>query len=389
MTNFLIKKIEKSALAKKDLRSGFGISAGVFGLFSNLLLFVLKIFIGLISGSVSIMADAVNNLSDTASSVITLVGFQIAGKPADKEHPYGHERFEYISGLMVSLLIIFVGFQFFSTSFNRILNPQSVKVSLLTFVILVLSIFIKIWQSYFYRQVAKKIDSNTLITLANDSRNDVFTTITVLISAGAELLTGLRIDGIVGLLIAIYIVLNGMAMIKGFIDSLLGMGPNEKEIEQMKERLSSHPSILGYHDLLTHTYGPNKKYASVHIEVDDQWDLNRAHAIIDQIEQDFLKNLDVHLVCHIDPIAIHDPTQNKIYNEMKQLIYSYHLDLRFHDYRMEKKGNNTIIRFDVVVPQTVKLSDQELLTRIQEDVKNQIGSYELDIVFDHNYLLSR
>lgn len=387
MINSLIEQFEKRHKKNSDIRTAFGIFAGVIGLLSNLLLFVGKFLIGLISGSVSIMADAMNNLSDTVSSVLTLVGFYISGKPADKEHPYGHERFEYISGMLVSLLITFVGFQFFMTSIDRIKDPQSIKVTPIILFVLLLSILIKVWQGVFYQRVAKKIDSNTLIATAKDSLNDVYATIAVLVSATIEGLTGLKIDGLVGLLIACYIIFSGLKLIREFVNELMGLRPDQEAIDEMKKYLSSIPDIVGYHDLLIHQYGPNKTFASVHIEIDDRWNLIQAHETIDAVEKEFKDQLGVDLVCHIDPVNLYDQKQQFIHQELKKVIKSIDHELKAHDIRLVDHGGEPCILLDLVVPNHFKATDQELKIRIQDQVYRNIGDYIVEITFDHNYLL--
>lgn len=370
------------------MRPKLGAFAGRIGLLSNLVLFLAKFVIGLLSGSVSIMADAINNLSDTISSILTLVGFYISGKPADAEHPYGHERFEYISGMLVSILITFVGFQFLITSIERIRNPQSVTVTWLVLIILLVSIGIKIWQGLFYQKVAKKIDSDALVASAKDSLNDVFTTVTVLVSAMVEGLTGLKIDGYVGLAIAIYIIYSGYKMIMGFVNELMGMRPAEEEINQIKERLSAVDNIIGYHDLLIHNYGPNKTFASVHIEIDDTWNLRKAHEKTDLIEREFKKELGIELVCHVDPVSIHDQEQNRIHLLLKEIINGIDDTLKMHDLQIEKEKNEAgIMHFDIVIPKGFGLDDQELTQKIQLAVTRKIGDYQVQITFDHVYLL--
>nr|WP_315528980.1 cation diffusion facilitator family transporter [Carnobacterium maltaromaticum] len=389
MITYLINRFERKHTGSKEaLRPKLGAFAGRIGLLSNLVLFLAKFVIGLLSGSVSIMADAINNLSDTISSVLTLVGFYISGKPADAEHPYGHERFEYISGMLVSILITFVGFQFLITSIERIRNPQSVTVTWLVLIILLVSIGIKIWQGLFYQKVAKKIDSDALVASAKDSLNDVFTTVTVLVSAMVEGLTGLKIDGYVGLAIAIYIIYSGYKMIMGFVNELMGMRPAEEEINQIKERLSAVDNIIGYHDLLIHNYGPNKTFASVHIEIDDTWNLRKAHEKTDLIEREFKKELGIELVCHVDPVSIHDQEQNRIHLLLKEIINGIDDTLKMHDLQIEKEKNEAgIMHFDIVIPKGFGLNDQELTQKIQLAVTRKIGDYQVQITFDHVYLL--
>ena len=388
ITYFINRFARPDTGSKEALRPKLGAFAGRIGLLSILVLFLAKFVIGLLSGSVSIMADAINNLSDTISSILTLVGFYISGKPADAEHPYGHERFEYISGMLVSILITFVGFQFLITSIERIRNPQSVTVTWLVLIILLVSIGIKIWQGLFYQKVAKKIDSDALVASAKDSLNDVFTTVTVLVSAMVEGLTGLKIDGYVGLAIAIYIIYSGYKMIMGFVNELMGMRPAEEEINQIKERLSAVDNIIGYHDLLIHNYGPNKTFASVHIEIDDTWNLRKAHEKTDLIEREFKKELGIELVCHVDPVSIHDQEQNRIHLLLKEIINGIDDTLKMHDLQIEKEKNEAgIMHFDIVIPKGFGLDDQELTQKIQLAVTRKIGDYQVQITFDHVYLL--
>ncbi|WP_195516380.1 cation diffusion facilitator family transporter [Enterococcus dispar] len=381
MLNYFIKKINTKDSNKT--RTSFGFLAGSLGLVSNGLLFVMKFLIGLFAQSVSIMADAINSLSDTASSVLTLVGFRIAAKPADKEHPYGHERFEYISGFMISIIITFVGFQFLISSIEKIMDPSNIKLSPLVFIILLLSIVIKIWQSFMYQKIAAKIDSETLKASSQDSLNDVITTAAVLLSALVELFTGLHIDGWMGLLIALYILYSGLKMVKEFIDELLGSRPSAEEILVMEEHLKEYPAILGYHDLLVHSYGPKKQFATVHIEVDDTWSLNHAHDIINSIEKDFRETLKVELVCHLDPVAVKSAEYQQKWEIVKEAITALQLNLRVHDFRIEKNQ----LSFDVVVPPKCPQTDAEIRKKLTNYLTTRLGDVTLEITFDHNYLL--
>ncbi|EOZ5808094.1 cation diffusion facilitator family transporter [Enterococcus hirae] len=366
-------------------RTKKGIIAGILGLISNMLLFVAKFMIGLFSGSVSIMADAINSLSDTASSILTLVGFKIAAKPADQEHPFGHERFEYISGLFVSIIITYVGFQFLDASIRKIFRPEHLVLTPIVFLVLIFSILLKLLQGRMYTRFSKIIQSEALKATAKDSYNDVFTTLAVLVSAGIERFTGWRIDGYVGFVLAGYIIFSGIMMLRDFVYELLGSRPTAEEIKTMEKQLSSYKSILGFHDLLVHNYGPNKKFASVHIEVDDSLNLNEAHKIIDIIEKDFKKTLDVDLVCHLDPVAIHNEQYRKILKQLRQIIKELGEELRLHDLRIIRKGKE--LQFDIVVPQNFKLPDDVLEEKIRQAIEKKVGSFELDITFDHNYLL--
>ena len=370
----------------KNERNSYGVFSGIMGLISNVILFLAKLFLGLLSGSVSIIADAVNNLSDAASSVLMLVGFYISGKPADKNHPYGHERFENISGMLVSVLILFVGLQFMSASFDKIVHPEGIRISPVLFLILVFSILVKIAQSLLYQEIGKTIDSNALVAAAKDSLNDVFTTVAVLIGAVVELFTGWRIDGYIGFLLALYIIITGIRLVIGFIHDLMGRRPSQEMIDEMENLLSSFSEIHGFHDLLIHDYGKKKIFASVHIEMDDSWSVVKAHQVIDTIEKIFMQKQNVDLVCHLDPVNLMASSQ-KIQNEMDVILKSFPQGLRMHDFRITSKGQKEILNFDLVIPQEYEWTEDTILGKLREQVAISIGEYELLIAFDRTYLL--
>ena len=364
-------------------RNQIGILAGILGVFSNLILFVGKFSIGLLSHSVSITADAINSLSDAISSLLTLVGFKIAAKPADKEHPYGHERFEYVSGMIVSLLVLFVGFKFLESSIQKILHPVSIQLSPIVFAVLVLSIVIKFIQMMMYRYFGKMIHSNALIVTSQDSLNDVYTTFIVLICAGIQGLTSWRLDGYFGFVLAVYILFSGYQMIKEFMDVLLGSRPKQDEIEKMEACLKDCQNIVGFHDLLVHSYGPRNRFASVHIEVDECLDLNSAHEIIDDIERTFKEQLDVELVCHLDPVPINDAAHNRLRQLIKEELHEIDDHLRMHDLRLERNR----IAFDLVIPLNFPYTDEFLKAVLAQKIQDEFPNHQLEITFDHNYLL--
>lgn len=366
---------------KEERRQRVGILSGRVGLVSNLFLFVIKLIAGLMSGSISIVTDAMNNLGDSASSVITLFGFRAASKPADKEHPFGHERSEYISGLIISIIIIYVGLQFLSSSFNQIMHPTPLNTSALVFVLLIVSIVIKVLQGQFYRKMAKEIQSNTLQNSAQDSINDVYITTMVLVSSLVETWTGWQIDGYAGGLLSLFIIYSGIQAIRDSIDDLLGKRPSKVEIRQMKDLLDQYDNIVGYHDLLVHSYGPNQTFATIHIEIDDSWNLTRAHHLIDCIEEDFKNKLGVELVCHLDPIAIQNEHDTAIYRQVKAILKDF--NLKFHDFKVE---HQTIL-FDIVLPDNPQLTDDALFMQIEQKIHEQIGNYEVKIIFDRLDLL--
>lgn len=389
MTNLLIRLFVKDwkNYEQKEVRDRYGIFAGMIGILSNLILFLAKILIGLFSGSISIMADATNNLSDSASSLITIFGFFYAKKPADKEHPYGHARIEYISGLFVTILILFVGFQFLQSSIQKILNPESIVLSPIMLIILLLSILVKLWQSHFNKNIGSKIQSSTLLATAKDSLNDVLITSTVLASALIEYLTGWLLDGYVGLFVAGFILYSGIKMIKEIIDELLGMIPDEELIQKIKDKINTYDGILGYHDLMVHTYGPTAIYATVHVEVSAKQDILKSHDVIDQIEQDFLTDLNIHLLIHLDPVDLSDQKALECEEKIQSVIQKIDLKLSFHDFRMIHHKTRKKIVFDLVVPEDFELSDKELSNEVKNRIQEVYPELEIDIKLDHNYLL--
>ncbi len=383
MIDFLIQKAE-SKHPHEEQRTLIGKLAGELGLIFNIFLFLAKFLVGWLTGSVSITADAMNSLSDMVSSLFTVVGFQAAAKPADKEHPYGHKRFEYISGLAVALLVTLVGASFLRSSLEKIFAPKAIRLSFNMFLILLFSILLKLGQAKMYRDLAKRIDSSTLTASSKDSSNDVFMTALVVISAGIEYSTGFRIDGYIGFLLALYILISGINMVKDFIDELLGSRPTEKEVQKMEALLDSYTTILGYHDLLVHDYGPDKKFASVHIEVDANWSLMQAHEVIDAIEKDFYHHLQVELVCHLDPVTIHDAHYLQLSLEFHDLVKAIDPQLKIHDFRIQ---NEKTLQFDLVVPEKFVLPDATIKQQIENFAKEKGEDYELEITFDHHYLL--
>ncbi len=386
MKRYLEQLAEKNS--PLTFRTKAGKLAGYLGLVSNLVLGIAKLSIGLFSSSVSIMADAVNNLSDSASSLLTLFGFVIAGKPADKEHPYGHERFESISGMFISILVLFVGFQFLKSSIERIFQPQALKLTPLIFIILVLSIGIKYWQSRSYQTIGKKISSETIFAASQDALNDCLTTGVVLASSVVSYFFDLTLDGYVGTLVAIYILYSGFKLLKEFVDSLLGEAPSSEDINKMKNLLKSYPKILGFHDLVYHSYGGNHRFATVHIEIDDSYSLEKAHDMIDAIEKDFQKQLTIQLVCHVDPVDLKNSRRQFVRKKMKRFLFYLDSELSLHDLRLQQAKTGESLSFDVVVPRNSRFKDEELLVKIKEYCYDEFKIKEVQVVFDHNYLLA-
>ncbi|MBQ8768200.1 MAG: cation transporter, partial [Oscillospiraceae bacterium] len=309
MTKLLLKLFIKHPEGTGDpkTRSAIGKLSGVVGIIANLLLFAGKLVAGLLSGSVSITADAMNNLSDASSSIVTFVGFKLAEKPADEDHPYGHARFEYLSGLAVAALIIVIGFELAKTSVQKIFNPAAVAFSGVTVAVLLGSIAMKLWLAIFNGTLSKKIHSGTLAATAADSRNDCVTTAAVLLAGTVEYFTSWQVDGFMGLAVALFILWSGAKLAKETVDPLLGEAASPELQALIVDYISANPKVLGYHDLMVHDYGPGQRFASLHVEMDQKEDPLLCHEIIDDIERECLQSHNIHLVIHYDPVVTDDP----------------------------------------------------------------------------------
>ena len=387
MTNFIYRLFIKDYKNIKDfkVRKRYGYVASIVGIITNILLFGIKIIIGVLFKSIAITADAVNNLSDSASSVITLIGFKISGKPADNKHPYGHARMEYISALIVSFIILFLGAQLIFSSADKILNPQSVNFNLLTIVIIGVSVLAKVWQYLFYHKTGKKINSLTLIATSTDSKNDAFATLAVLASIIITYFTGLNIDGYIGVIVALFIVISGIKLISETISPLLGVAPSKELVESIYKKILSYKGILGIHDLTIHSYGENKCFASVHCEVPAKQDILISHDIIDNIEKDFLTDEGISLVIHLDPIITDDPKTNKLREDIKHIVKQISSDITMHDFRIVWGESHSNILFDIVVPFDFKYNDKEIISLISNQISLINKTYITIITVDHDY----
>ena len=352
LLRLFVKDLENGDAA--HVRGRIGKLSGGVGIGCNVLLFVCKLLAGLLSGSVSVMADAMNNLSDAASSVVTLVGFKLAGKPADEDHPYGHARYEYLSGLAVAALIIVIGVELGKSSVEKIFAPTAVEFSLPVVLVLLVSIGIKLWLSAFNRFLGKKIDSAALLATAADSRNDVLATGAVLAAGIVEALTSWKVDGFMGLGVALFILYSGAMLAKETISPLLGENASPELRKLIVETLKQEPKVLGFHDLMVHDYGPGQRFASLHVEMDQQEDPLLCHEIIDDIERLCLQKHNVHLVIHYDPVAVGDEEQDGLRACVEQALKQQDDRLSLHDFRMVRGTGHTNLVFDVAMPQYLK-----------------------------------
>ena len=371
------------------VRSAYGKLAGAVGIVCNLLLFAGKLLAGILSGSVAVTADAVNNLSDASSSLVTLLGFKLAERPADEEHPYGHARIEYISGLVVAALILLIGAELAKSSFSKILHPETVEFSLLTLGVLVGSILVKLWMALFCRKLGRRIDSTTLLATSADSRNDVISTAAVLVGCLAGYFFDVKLDGYIGMAVALFIIWSGCSIAKDTINPLLGERASEELVRNISDLILSHEKILAIHDLMVHDYGPGNCFASVHAEMDSAEDPLICHDIIDDIERDALRELQVHLVIHYDPIVTDDEELNAARALVEQEIKSIDESLSLHDFRMVRGPGHTNLIFDLVIPYSMEDRKAELKARIDERLQRQDRKYYTVITFDevaHNQI---
>ena len=386
MIEFLIRRFvpDWQQVQRTDVRERYGTLAAVVGILSNIFLCIIKGLIGLFSGSIAVTADAVNNLSDAGSSVITLLAFKIAGKPADEEHPYGHARMEYISGMAVSFIIILLGLELMGSSFEKILHPEEVGVSALTYLVLIVSIAVKLWQGMFNRNLGKRISSEALQATAADSLNDVFSTGAVLLSTLVYQFTAIPIDGWVGMLVAIFITVSGVKLIMETGSPLLGQAPDPQMVRELEEKITAYDGVIGIHDLQVHNYGPGRVFATVHAEVPANRDILVSHDIIDNIEREVGHEMNLNLVIHMDPVVTDDERLNQLHAQVQQIVVGIDSNLSMHDFRAVFGPTHTNLVFDVVVPPGFSLSDSELSRRIEQQVQT-LGSYFCVITVDHNY----
>lgn len=387
MGKLLIKLFIKDSDNTSDpkVREAYGKFAGTVGIISNMFLCIIKITIGLFSKSIAIVADGINNLADASSSIITLVGFKLASQPEDEDHPYGHARIEYLTGLFVSVFIIVIGIQLLRTSVDKIIHPEPVQFSYITVAVLVIAIIVKLWQSLFNSSIGKKINSLTLTATAADSRNDVIATGAVLVSLFAGKFTGLQIDGFMGCLVALFIIWSGIQLVRETSSPLLGEAPDQELVNAITETVISEPGVLGIHDLMVHNYGPGKIFASMHIEVDADGDLMKSHDMIDNIERHVKESLSIEFVAHMDPIKIHDPLIRK----MKSVISEAFMPLdgveSIHDFRIVPGPTHTNIIFDAVLSPECRLSEGEIRAAADNAVKAVNKNYYVVITFDKAY----
>lgn len=369
-----------------DKRVKYGMTAGVLGIVSNVVLCAAKLIVGFIGNSITIIADAVNNLSDAASSVITVLGFRISARPADKEHPFGHHRYEQISALIVAILVLAIGVLLGKSSIEKIITPEETAVTALTYIVLAVAIVLKIGQMAMYLYFSKKISSDSLRAAAADSRNDCLSTGAVLIAAIVTDVAGVNIDGYMGLAVSLFIVVSSLLLIKDTVSPLLGEPPTKEFVENVRKKLMSYDGVLGIHDLMVHNYGATSStYVSVHVEVDARGDIMKAHDMIDNIERDFHKE-GLNLTVHMDPVETDNPEVSLNLDRAREILSSMNAGLSLHDFRMVIGDTHTNILFDVVIPFDSKVTPKEIEKAFADAYADEGKQYFFIINYDRSYV---
>lgn len=387
--DFIVNKFIKNNSDIKDdkVRNSYGMVGGIVGILVNVILFIIKLSVGLIVSSIAIMADAFNNLSDAASSLITILGFKLSNKPADREHPFGHGRIEYLSALIVAFMVMLVGLQFIKSSFERIVNPTPVTFELVPFILLFVSIFLKVWLSRFNKFMGEKINSAALKASSVDALGDVFTSTCVVISFLAANFTSFPVDGYIGMIVAVFIVYSGFSLVKDTISPLLGEAPDPELVDAIKEKVLSYDNILGTHDLIVHNYGPGKCMASIHAEIPSDISVVTIHEIVDKAEREISEALKIYLVIHIDPICVIEGEVKEAYEEILSLIKQYDYIDSIHDFRVIGEGDIKNLIFDVVIECAKECAetDAELINKISSNIKKSHPSYNCIITVDKHF----
>lgn len=387
MITLLAKIFIKDTEDKSKLREAYGMLCGIVGVCFNIFLFIGKFLAGTFSNSIAITADAFNNLSDAGSSVVTLLGFKLAGAKPDTEHPFGHGRIEYISGLVVAAAILLMGYELIRDSIGKILHPEETEFTVLVAVILIASILVKLYMAYYNRSVGKKLDSTAMKAVATDSLSDTVATTVVLLASVFTHFTGIKIDGYCGLVVGFLVGYAGFDAARETLNPLLGQPPAREFVEKIDEIVMSHPEVCGMHDLIVHDYGPGRQMISLHAEVPSEGNILELHDVIDNIETELRRELGCEATIHMDPIATSDEHVSETKAAMVSLIKSIDEELSIHDFRMVTGESHTNLIFDVLAPFNFRLTDEELLTEILQDVQEHFGeNYYVVAKVDHSYI---
>lgn len=387
MTNFLVKRFVRDSENVTDIkvRENYGkLSSGV-GIVCNIALFVLKYIIGTLSHSISVISDAFNNLSDCASCFVTLFGYKMAAKPADKDHPFGHGRMEYLTSLMIAVVILAVGLELLKSSVEKIIHPTDIVFSLPILISLLISIGVKLWMSLFNTKLGRKINSSVMLATAKDSRSDVLATSAALIGLAASAFTSLPLDGVMGVVVSLFVLFAGFGIVRDTVDLLLGKPADKELTEKIKRLVTSNESIIGVHDLVIHDYGPGNKIGSCHAEVRSDEDFIRIHDKIDVIERTVDSELNVRMTIHMDPIEVDNEQVNECKEKVRAIIKSLDDRLHIHDFRLVSGDTHINVIFDLVVPYDCGYTDEQLKFHIDSELEKEKEKYYSVITFDRDF----
>ena len=388
MINLLLKLFVKDYknIENPNVREKYGILGSCIGIFLNVLLSACKFTVGLISNSIAITSDAVNNLSDAGSSIVTLVGFKASSKPADDRHPFGHGRIEYISALVVAFMILFMGIQLIKTSVSKIMSPKAVTFSYPALIVLILSILVKLWMAYFNRTLGKKINSPAMGAVVIDSLNDTIATSASMVALIAAKYTSFPLDGYMGIMVSAFIIFTGIKIVNNTVSTLLGEAPDKEFVDELEKYILSYDGIVGVHDLIINNYGPKSSIASVHAEVPADSNIITAHDTIDKIERDILKKYNMVMVIHTDPIVIDDERINELRLVTKQIVSDIDNNLSIHDFRVVDGPTHTNLIFDLLVPHRYKIKKDDLIDMVSSKLKEINENYFAVITVECGYL---
>ena len=384
--NFLVRRFIKNYQDTKDanVRTNVGKLSGIVGIFSNLFLFVIKFVIGTIVHSVSIQADGVNNLTDAGSNIISILSFHLANKPADKDHPFGHERTETIASLFVGILILVLGFETAKESISKVIHPGSIDFRIASVIILLISIIVKFWMYAYNKKLSKTYDSSLLEATALDSISDVCGTTAVLVSTLLSPVLHFNLDGYMGIVVSGIILYGAYGLLRDMINSLIGEAPDPELVHNIVDRIMAHPAILGVHDMMLHNYGPNKIFASAHVEVDSSKDIFETHDHIDNIEREVKENMNIDLVLHMDPVKVNDPETELYRAKVVEAIHQIDPKWGFHDFRIVSGPTHVNLVFDLVITFEEKYSQEEIEDMILNHIQSDKKIYFV-LTIDHPY----
>lgn len=389
MTEFLVHKFVKNYedIGDDQVRTSYGVLASVVGIFCNVLLFAVKFTIGFLMKSLAVTADAFNNLSDAASSVISFIGVKMASKPADADHPFGHGRIEYIAALIVSFLVMEVGLSFLKNSIGKLMNPEEIIFEWVPFLILVLSIGVKFWMGVFNRKLGKRIDSKVMLATAADSMGDVITTGATVLSILICTFTSINVDAVAGIVVSVIVMWAGFSIAKETLEPLIGQSVPKELYQQITEAVEAYDGILGTHDLIVHNYGPNHSMASIHAEVPNDVDIEVSHEIIDRIEREVSKKLKLFLVIHMDPVETRNQEVLEIKSKLERIVHALDANLSFHDFRVVNGEHQVNLIFDLVVPREYSQEDADkVLHQVMVLMQEQDPRYQCVITLDHSFI---